>query len=156
MSTMKIIRRNKYTIICITICTLICLGGYGVYTWLFPNKGAPVYGDRLNGIDKVTLTDSYLKEITEKIKEDEKITSVKFDIKGKIINVIIKVTDEVDLVKAKIIPTTILSLFKEEEVAFYDFEVFIESDNAEKVGFPIIGYKGSSSEAFSFNKEIKE
>ena len=46
------------------------------------------YGDRLDGIEKITFGDKEKEAIVNKIKESDKVTDAKIDVKGKIIYVI--------------------------------------------------------------------
>ena len=153
MSAMKVIRRNKATITCILIFTLLLVLGFAAYSWLFPNQGMPVYGNRLKGIEKVGLTDEKLKEVSEKVKTNKNVLSVSYDVKGKIINYVIKVGEKTAVKDAKALADVVYKAFDEKVQSYYDFQVFIENDNAEAKGYPIIGYKNTSSDKFSFNKE---
>ena len=58
--------------------------------YLDPEDELAVYGNRLEGIEKVQITDKKEKEVIDFIKEDENITDVSISIQGKIINIIIK------------------------------------------------------------------
>lgn len=150
---MKMIRNNKATITCILVCTLLFILGFAAYSWLFPNKGMPVYGNRLKGIEKIGLKEENLKDASEKVKANKNVISVSYDVKGKLINYIIKVGEKTALKDAKALTDIVYNSFDEKVQSYYDFQVFIENDNAEAKGYPIIGYKNTSSDKFSFNKE---
>lgn len=153
MSAMKVIRKNKAAITCILVCTLLFVLGFALYSWLFPNQGMPVYGNRLKGIEKADLTETNLKDAGDKVKENKNVISVSYDVKGKIINYIIKVGEKTAVKDAKALTDVVYKSFDEKVQSYYDFQVFIENDNAETKGYPIIGYKNTSSDKFSFNKE---
>ncbi len=153
MSAMKTIRKNKATITCMLICTLFFVLGFAIYSWLFPNQGMPVYGNRLKDIEKIGLTEQNLKDASEKVKENKNVLSVSYDVKGKIINYIIKVGEKTAVKDAKTLTDVVYKAFDEKVQEYYDFQVFIEKDNAEAKGYPIIGYKNTKSSKFSFGKE---
>ena len=86
----------KYRIV-IALVFLLIIGVFGFITvkqYLYPDDKLTVYGNRLDGIDKVKITDEKKNEIIKMIKEKAGIKDAKIDIQGKIINVSITASEK--------------------------------------------------------------
>ena len=85
---MKFINKHKVGIIAGIVIIIIGVLTYFALKSMFiigNDKGK--YGNRLDGIDKVKITDEKKNEIIKMIKEKAGIKDAKIDIQGKIINV---------------------------------------------------------------------
>ena len=80
------------------------------------------YGNRLDGIDKVEIKKSSLKEISKKIEEDEKVKDATLHIEGKIIYFDIVYNNGTSVEDAKKIASDSMANFKEKQLSFYDLE----------------------------------
>ena len=150
---MKYIKKNKLTVFIITIFVIVViLGGY-LYNVLFSSERSGIYGNRLDGIEDVEITNKQYKSIKSKLKENDNVINVTTDLKGKIINIIITVKDEVTKESAKEIATTSLTEFDEDQLKFYDIQIFVKKDNAELNDFPIIGYKQNGKDGLTWSKD---
>ena len=126
----------------------------------FPGGGSN-YGNRLDGIEKISFTEKAQKSVTSSIKEHEKVNSSKLVIHGKIINIIFDVKEDTTLDEAKAIATVSLEKFSKKVKKFYDIEFMItkKKEKGEEVEitkddgktakeikkqFPIMGYKKAS------------
>ena len=90
------------------------------------------YGNRLDGIKEVEIKSKTLKEVENKIKENEEVKDASVRIKGKIIYFDITYNKGTEKDKAKEIANNTLSEFSEEEKSFYDMEyILIEDSNGE-------------------------
>ena len=141
-------KENKVLIVlAIIILVAVIAMGVGLFTYFY-NPDTDVYGNRLKGIENYPID----KNINETIKSsyENGVESVKVDIKGKIVYVIIDVDPETSKENARKYAETALTKFTEEEQNFYDFQFMMtsskekESEDKEKV-YPILGYKNSSS-----------
>lgn len=120
--------------------------------YLDPEDELAVYGNRLDGIENVEITDKKEKEVIDFIKEDENITDASIRIQGKIINIIIKAKDKKNTVeKMKENGTEIIKKFSEEEINFYDFQFFIKNEEA---NYNLMGYKNKKSEEISWVNDV--
>ena len=121
----------------VSIVCIILIASAFVYYFIEQTR-TDVYGKRLYGIESVKISDDKQKEIEEKIKENEKINKVIFDLKGKIIYLAIELKEG----------TT-------EEKEFYDINFIFtntaEDDNAKF--FPLMGYKKSDATLISWIKQ---
>ena len=129
----------------------------------FPGGGSN-YGNRLDGIEKISFTEKAQKSITSSIKEHEKVNSSKLLIHGKIINVIFDVKEDTTLDEAKAIAVVSLEKFSKKVKGFYDIEFMITKNKEKgeevevtkedgttakeiKKQFPIMGYKKASRDS---------
>ena len=120
------------------------------------------YGDRLDGIEKITFGDKEKEAIVKKIKESDKVTEAKIDVEGKIIYVIYNVNKDCSKDDAKNIGNDSLGSISDEVKKFYDLNYIVskndeegqkvtetgdDGNSVEKVvkEFPIMGYKNKKT-----------
>ena len=118
----------------------------------FPSDSKVIYGNRLEGIEKVKIKDSKIKEMKNAIKDTTK--SVNIRIAGRIIYVDVIVNKDVTLETAKGYGNTILGLLSEEEKKYYDVQFMI--DKEESTQFPIIGYRHHANAAIIWTNDRAE
>lgn len=120
------------------------------------------YGDRLDGIKKITFGKTEKNKIVETLTGNDRVTEAKIDVEGKIINVIFNVTNETSKDDAKQIANDSLSSISDEVKGFYDIQYMISKNDEEGTKqtvtkddgteeeitvtvFPIMGYKNTKS-----------
>lgn len=144
----------KYRIV-IALVFLLIIGVFGFITvkqYLYPDDKLTVYGNRLDGIDKVKITDDKKNEIIKMIKEKAGIKDAKIDIQGKIINVSITASEKENTKEEmQKLCTEILLKFSSEEIKFYDFQFFIKNED---LNYNMIGYKNKISEEISYSDDV--
>ena len=144
----------KYRIV-IALVFLLIIGVFGFITvkqYLYPDDKLTVYGNRLDGIDKVKITDEKKNEIIKMIKEKAGIKDAKTDIQGKIINVSITASEKENTKEEmQKLCTEILLKFSSEEIKFYDFQFFIKNED---LNYNMIGYKNKISEEISYSDDV--
>ena len=145
------IKKNKYTTLAIVGFILLLVLGIVLYNFLFPNAGSPVYGNRLDGIDEVMVTEKDFDKIEEKLKNEKNIEEIKGYLSGRSIKFIVTVKEGTKAEDAKKIPNLIVEDFSKEQKTYFDYEVFILSSIEEEKGYPIIGYMNRSNTEFSFS-----
>lgn len=148
---MKYIKKNKKMFIAIGIFLLFVILLIPIKNILFPNSGKAIYGDRLDGIDKVKISDAELAKVKETLKDDA-ISKVSTRISGKTVEVILTVEQEVSLDVAKGYGTKVLEVFKDDQKKYYDFQIFITKEK-ESDQFPIIGYKQHNLDKLTWTKD---
>ena len=148
----KFIKNNKLTVITFIICVIFVIIVFAVKLTFFPDEAKAIYGDRLDGIEEVEITSKEQDNIISKLEEKAKIKKAEVDIKGRIINVIITVNDDVEVNSAKALTTTITDTLEEDQRSYYDIQVFIKKDN-DDARYPIIGYKHQDKDSFSWSKD---
>ncbi len=149
---MSFIRKNKFIIIAIGVFLILVFLAFQVVTMLFPKEGTALYGDRLDGIKEVELTDKKLSNIESTLKEDSATKEAKASVQGKIVEVIITVQDETSVDTAKALSNKVLDCLTKDEKKFYDVQVFVKKDN-DATDFPIIGYRHHAKDTFSWTKD---
>lgn len=149
---MSFIRKNKFIIIAIGVFLILVFLAFQVVTMLFPKEGTALYGDRLDGIKEVELTDKKLSNIESTLKEDSATKEAQASVQGKIVEVIITVQDETSVDTAKALSNKVLDCLTKDEKKFYDVQVFVKKDN-DATDFPIIGYRHHAKDTFSWTKD---
>lgn len=147
----KIIKNNKYTMIGLIAFALLIVLGFGLYKFLFPNIGSPVYGNRLDGIEKAEITSKEAKEIIGKLSENEVVVKATYDLKGRIFNIIITVKENTNLDTAKKLLTIVTDGLTEDQQKYFDIQVFLKNETDNIEGYPTIGYKSKSENTFYYS-----
>ena len=141
----KVIKENKvlFVLALIVIISLILIG-VGLVKYFYSSSGDK-YGDRLNGIEKHKLSNTLSDDI--KALYESGVESVSVDTKGKIIYVIMDVSDGVSKVDAQSYAIKALDVFSDDDKSFYDVQFMITCKNAseETTTYPMEGYKNSNN-----------
>lgn len=146
------IKNNKVTVVAFIICVIFVILVFAVKLTFFPNEGTAIYGDRLDGIEEVEITDKQQEDIIKSLEDKDEVKEVSCDIKGRTLNVLITVNDDVELDPAKALTSSITDNLEEDQTSYYDIQVFISKDN-DDTRFPIIGYKHQNKDEFSWTKD---
>ena len=140
-----ILRHKLLTIIC-TLALIVVIILMFVFFDMFIG-GNSKYGNRLDGIEKVSISEKDKQEVVQFLKEKEGfVTDANIRVQGKIIYINITFTRETNLDKAKAIATETLALFDEDEPAFYDYGYFLTQEkveDSEDKGFIVTGSKNA-------------
>lgn len=148
----KFIKNNKLTVITFICCVIFVILVFAIKLTFFPDEAKAIYGDRLDGIEEVEITAKQQDKIVSKLEEKDEVKEASCDIKGRILNVTITINDDVSLDTAKTLTSTIKENLEEEQLKYYDIQVFINKTN-DDASFPIIGYKHQDKDEFSFTKD---
>lgn len=135
----------KYSIIVI-ILVIIAIASYLVYKNIF----AGVENTRYEGIENYKLTSKEKNNVKEKLNEIENIKNVNIYTNSKIIKIHIILDKDTKFENVKEICNESLEKFSEENLKFYDVEVFVESNDKESSLYPQIGYKHKTNSKFSW------
>ena len=161
-SKIKDLMKNKTFVIFLVLFVVfiaILLFLRGIF---FPGHGSN-YGNRLDGINKISFTKKDQSKVVDFVKADEKVTSAKMNIHGKIINVIFNVNKDVSIEDARAIAASSLNNFSDKVKKFYDIQFIITKTDEEgeevktqkedgteeteiRKAFPIMGYKNSNKD----------
>ena len=148
----KFIKNNKLVVITFIICVIFVILVFAVKLTFFPNEATAIYGDRLDGIEEVEITEKEQDNIVKALEEKDEVSEASCDIQGRILNVLITVNDDVELSSAKALTSSITDNLEEDQTTYYDIQVFISKDNDDS-RFPIIGYKHQNKDEFSWIKD---
>lgn len=149
---MDFIKKYKYYIVGVVIVLVLLLAFYGIAKLLLPNSSSDLYGNRLDGIEEVKISNDTINKIKEEISANEAVSSVTYHLSGRIVNVTVDVKDGTDLVTATGFADKVLMNLSDEQKAYYDVQVFLTcKENAESEQYPYIGYKHKTSVGFKWN-----
>lgn len=146
----KFVIKNKLLSVLLGVLILIFIFGLVIIKmFIFPSYGVSKYGDRLEGIENVKLNDSRFNDIKDGFDSKSGFNIDKFRLSGRIVNIYINAGDiKKDEVKSEAL--RLVNSFSEDEIKFYDFQVFVTGEGEE---YPIIGYKNKNSEGLHWNYE---
>lgn len=126
---MDFIKKHKLTTFIILVYIVVVGFGFFIYNMFIGSSGMPVYGDRLDGIEDVPISEEqYTKIMDELNKENIVISVTKPYLSGKILKVIVTVGDTAELKTSKALATKVKAQLTEEQNNFYDIEMFITKD----------------------------
>ena len=115
-------------------------------------KGKDKYGNRLDGINKVALKSSFIKDTESKLLSEEIVKKAEIIVTGKIVYISMGFNAPAALVDAQSMAQKSLEYFSDEEKAFYDFNFTLREDKTEaSEGFLISGYKNSNGSGLVWN-----
>lgn len=148
---MAFLKKNKVKIIVFSILVLLAvLTLYTIIDFVFPNDKKDLYGNRLDGIEEVQISNDRFKKMIEDLESNDFVVSAKYKVQGKIINIMVTVKSDADEIKAKSLSEKFISNFETKELEFYDFQFFLVSDE-ESDRYPLIGYKHKTSLNFKWS-----
>lgn len=144
---MRLIKRNKVLLVAIIAILLILFASfYSMGRLLFPNLGTPIYGKRIIGIEKVKIDNDRKADLIDKIKTNTNVDSVAIDVRGRLINFIIDVKENIEVNDAKNIGVKALNELAIAEKDYYDIQFFITQKAVEdNTLYPLLGYKNKIS-----------
>ena len=148
---MSFIRKNKFVIIAIAVFLILVIIAFQVVNMFFPEEGKALYGDRLEGIEEVELSDKKISSMSSAIEDDAAVKEASVSVAGKIVEVIITVQDDTTVDTAKGLNAIVLEQLEDDEKGFYDIQIFVKKDT-DAADFPIIGYKHHAKDSFSWTK----
>ena len=83
------------------------------------------YGNRLDGIDKVKISNETFEEVKKEVTDTELVEEVSTRLQGKIVYMTITLKSDTSKDKAKEIASATLDNYSEDELKFYDFSFFL-------------------------------
>ena len=92
----KYLKQNLKLIVVLLVFIVLVFGFFIAYNAIFVNNQSK-YGDRLDGIENVKITDKIKKEIVDNVGTLQITKSVSVNVSGKTINVVAKVNDDIEL-----------------------------------------------------------
>ena len=149
-SVIKFVKKHINAIVAIGVIVLIVIGLFILKDIFFPEENVAIYGNRLEGRDKVKISDATKKKVKEDLKEGTK--SVEVRIAGRIIYVDVVVNDDVSKETARSLGDKAVAVFSDKEKAYYDIQILI-NNKANQNQFPIIGYKHHTKGSISWTKD---
>jgi len=141
---MKVLKKFRWVLLGFAILILIVIIWVGKQ-FLSSSEG-PLYGNRLQGVEKVPISSALKTTITTLIDSKSGVKSSSVSVQGLIINVVILVDDTMTIDVAKATSIEVLTKFSDAEKAFYDISFLISyAQKSTKADFPLIGYKNKNN-----------
>lgn len=133
-------------IVCIVISVIL------LFKYFYFGNGGSNYGDRLEGIENVRISDDKRNEVANKIQENSLVESATVNVTGKRIDIRMVFTEKASLVDAQGVALKSLDNFSDEEKGFYDFEFTLKKEATEKSDpFLIMGAKNVNGSNLVWN-----
>lgn len=139
--------------IIVIICAVIVLG---VITKYFFGSSESKYGDRLDGIAEVEITDDMKNNFTNALNEDELVDTSSIKVIGRIVYVSIEFKDNVSLIEAESRALASLLTFEQKYLDFYDFNFTLKANATENSeGFLIMGARNANGNGLIWNNNTE-
>lgn len=137
----------------ILVCLILILG---VFLKYFFGAASSSYGDRLDGINEVEVTDELKTNFISSLQSDELVEKASMNTKGKIIYITINFKDGVSLVEAQSKALASLQTFEEKYLNFYDFQYTLKGNKTENSnGFLIMGARNVNGTGLIWNNNTE-
>lgn len=122
----KWINKNKgFAIICVLALILFIIMVV-IFVRLLVGGSSNKYGNRLDGIDKVKISNEVYEGVKDEVKDVEGVNDVSVRLQGKIVYTTIELSDSISVDKAKEIAKNTLDNYTEDELKYYDFSFFLK------------------------------
>lgn len=145
--------KKQKKMILIGIIVVVVILGLLFLKSLFFVKQDRVYGNRLDGIEDVEVSESVMDEMASVFKDVEGVKSTDARENGKIINLLIDVGDTTDFNKLKEASNEVYKKLDKDQRKFYDVQVFFFGGGDK---YPIIGYLHKGGTEFVWSNNANE
>ena len=145
--------KKQKRMILIGIIVVVVILGLLFLKSLFFVKQDRVYGNRLDGIEDVEVSESVMNEMASVFKDVEGVKSTDARKNEKIINLLIDVEDTTDFNKLKEASNEVYKKLDDDQRKFYDVQVFFFGGGDK---YPIIGYLHKGGTEFVWSNNANE
>lgn len=149
-NVMKFIKKNSRIIVGGVIIVFLIILAIVAKNFFFPSTSEAYYGTRLEGIEKVKISDKKKESLKENFKASSKSVNVR--LAGRIIYIDVKVNKDVSVDTARDLSNKTLEKLSDEEKAYYDIQFMIANEK-DTEHFPIIGYKHHTKSGITWSKD---
>lgn len=147
---------NRVLLVLFIIVVICCFVMLGVCVSYFFGSSKSSYGDRLEGIETVQITDDIKNNFLDTMKKDELVSDVSFKAVGKVVYITLSFKENVSLVEAQSKALASLMNFEEKYLEFYDFNYTLKSNATEtSEGFLIMGAKNVNGSGLVWNNNTE-
>ena len=146
----KLWQENRVLLLLITILIICFIAIVCVALTFFYSKNVSSYGTRLDGIEKHPVSDKFKNKYEDALLENEEVTKVKINVKGRVIYVHIYFADEFSLEDAKSLAIDSLDLFDEKILSYYDINFALKNSE-----FIMYGAKNTITDHVSWNNNTE-
>ena len=128
---LKWMKRNTGLVIVLLLTLVLLVFITVIFVKLLMGNSSGKYGNRLDGINEVVISDETYDSVKEEVKGTEKVTDVTTRLQGKIVYITIVLNSDTSSDDAKNIASGTLDYFTDEELSFYDFSYFLKWEGEE-------------------------
>lgn len=100
-------------------------------------KTGSIYGDRCKDNNEFKISNKTINEAKDEIEKLDNVKNIDIYTKLCTVKIIIKIKDDVDINSLKQVATNTLKVFSEDELNYYDFALYVISDNKTSETYPI-------------------
>ena len=118
--------RNKGLAIIIALTIVLLLILLIIFLQMLIGGSSDKYGNRLDGIDKVKISNETFEGVKKEVTDTELTEDVSTRVQGKIVYTTITLKSDTSKDKAKEIASATLDDYSEDELKFYDFSFFLK------------------------------
>ena len=147
----KWIKKNKGLSVVLLLALVFVIVILVIFIELLVGGKGNVYGNRLDGIDKVNLSSETYDGVKKEVMDTELVEDVNIRLQGKIVYTTIVLKDGITVDKAKEIASNTLDNYSEDELGFYDFSFFLKW-NGEEEDTVITGNRHHSLDSITWVK----
>ena len=130
------------SVVLIIIIVLLFLIGKSLF--------ASTDSSRIKETDNYSLTKKEKESVIEKLEEIENVSSVKIYTNIKIIKIMVNLDEDTDFEQVKKISNESLELISEDNLEYFDVEIYVSSKNKDSEIYPQIGYKHKLKSEFAW------
>lgn len=128
----KWINKNKGLAILLLLTIIFVIILLIIFIELLIGGSSNKYGNRLDGIDKVKISNETYESVKKEVEDTELVEKVETRLQGKIVYTTIELKDGITVEKAKEIASNTLDNYSEDELKYYDFSFFLKWKGEEK------------------------
>lgn len=140
-------------IIILIICAFIVVGVLAKY---FFGSSSSKYGDRLEGIEEVQITDEMKNTFLDSMNKDELIEKANIKVIGRVVYVSLDFKDNTTLVEAESRALGSLLTFEQKYLDYYDFNFTLKANKTEtSEGFLIMGARNANGNGLVWNNNTE-
>ncbi len=144
---MKNLLKNKKLVIIGSIIILIIL----LFVFIKVISGnKSVYGSRCSDSDNYEISSKTIKKAKETIKTIDKVNDIDIYTKLCSVKIIINLSEDVDIETVKNMSNELLKDFSKKELKYYDFSLYVTSDNKDSEVYPINVTRHNSKDSFAW------
>ena len=145
MKKLKKIWNENRVLMVLAIILLVCfIIIISVSLTYFYGSSESEYGNRLEGIDKVKITEKDINKITKTLEKEESVENSILNNKGRMLYLTIEYSTGTTLENAKLIADKAITLFDEDELNYYDINITIKASGTGEVpSYTLMGARNS-------------
>ncbi len=142
----KFLRENKVLLVLAIILILWLVAFVVIVIIFFYGSSKDVYGNRLDNIKDLPITEELKNDITDTLKSEALINKVVINIKGANIFINVNCDDGLKIDNAKKLGESVITLFSESLLKVYDIEINITNVLNKDKKYLIVGTRNANSD----------